>query len=130
MTGVDAPTGAGAGARAAAQPSPRALLFQYKRVSLALLVLLVGFAAILAVETAGAGSLKISDSTSCSAWSSATPKQQSAYARLYVKRHGALPSGSTDPASIETAVNDGCIQAFSFDEADTISVLQAIKHEY
>jgi hypothetical protein len=88
------------------------------------------FAAIVVPEVIGAGSLKVTDSTSCATWGAANQLQQEAYARLYVKEHGPLQSGATSPTSIEDAINRGCTAAFGFDEADTVDVIQAVKGQY
>lgn len=111
-------------------PPLRTLVVRHKVASLIALAVVVVFFAILIPEFLTAGKLKITDSTSCQAWSTAKPKQQAAYSRLYVRLHGALSHGATSTASIEAAVNYGCIQAYAFDEADTITVLQAIRREY
>lgn len=116
--------------RAASRPSVRALIVRHKLLSLAALVVVLGFVALIVAEALSAGSLKVSDTTSCSAWSSATQRQQTAYAGLYVSRHGPLANGASDAASIEEAINSGCIEAYSYDEADTVTVLQAINHQY
>jgi hypothetical protein len=108
----------------------RRLIARNKRVSAAVLALIVVLLAGMVVEAVASRAAKISDATSCSAWSSANQLQQSAYAALYVREHRALPSRARDAGSVETAINDGCIQAFSFDESDTVTVLQAINHQY
>lgn len=129
MTGISASTDA-APQQPAPPPSLRALLRRHKLVSLALLVVVLLCAAIVVPEVLSAGSLKVTDSTSCAAWSSATPREEGAYARLYIQRHGSLAGGATNVARIESQVNNGCMQAFSYDEADTITVLQAIQGRY
>jgi hypothetical protein len=113
-----------------AQPSIRAFLRQHKWIPIAALAVLVVFVAVIVPEIAGAGAWKVTDSTPCSAWSAANPRQQAAYARRYVERHGSLANGATSPAAIEAAINNACIQTFAYDEADTVSVLQAINGQY
>lgn len=113
-----------------AELSLRALLLRHKRVSLGLLAVLAVFVAVTVPEALHAGSLTVTDSTSCSAWGAAKPKQQTAYARTYLTRHGSHARNLATVADVQTAVDNGCIQAFSYDEADTISVLQAINHQY
>ena len=108
----------------------RRLIARNKRVSLAALALIVVLLAGIVVEAVASRAAKVSDATSCSAWGSANQVQQAAYAALYVREHGALPSRARDVGSVETAINNGCIQAFSFDESDTVTVLQAINHQY
>jgi len=72
----------------------------------------------------------LSDSTSCSEWSSASQAQQSTYSHLYLNEYGALPSGARDVNSIKSAINNACIQAAYLGEADDVSVVAAIKHQY
>ena len=48
----------------------------------------------------------------------------------YVKEHGPLPSGASDAGTIEGVIDSGCTQAYGFDEADTITVLEAVRHQY
>jgi hypothetical protein len=72
----------------------------------------------------------ITDSSPCSVWSSARPRQRDAYAALYVREYGSLPSGATDAGTIEGVIDAGCTQAYGFDEADTVTVLQAVRHQY
>lgn len=121
---------AGGPAQAGSPPSIRAFAAEHKRLTAALLVVVVLLAAAVIVGTLGARISHVTDATSCSGWSAATQAQQQAYATLYVQKHGALPGGARDTASVEDAINTGCIQAFSFDEADTVDVLQAINHQY
>jgi hypothetical protein len=114
----------------AQQPSIRRYLLQHKRASLAVLAVLVVLVGPVVPELVATGTWKVTDSTSCQSWSSANPRQQTAYARLYVQRHGSLANGATSPARIEYAVNYGCLQAFGYDEADQVTVLQAIDGKY
>lgn len=86
--------------------------------------------AIVLASDLGSRVSRISDSTSCSVWSSAPQRQRDAYAALYVKRHGPLPSGASDAATVEGVIDGGCIQAYGFDEADTVTVLESIRKQY
>ncbi len=72
----------------------------------------------------------VSDSSSCSEWSSASQAQQNAYASLYLNEYGALPSGGRDASGIKSAINNACIQAAYLGEADDVSVVGALKHQY
>jgi hypothetical protein len=125
MAGTASTLGAG-GEQLAPQPSIRRFLLQHKWISLAVLAVIAVMVGTAIPEVVTAGRWKVNDSTSCSAWSSANPRQQRAYAHLYVQRHGSLSNGATSPASIEDAVNKGCLEAFGYDEADQVTVLQAI----
>jgi hypothetical protein len=111
-------------------PSLRALALRHKGLSLTVLALLILFVAVLVPAIVGAGSWKVADSTACSAWGAANQAQQTAYARLYVKEHGPLPSGATSPTAVETAINNGCTAAYDYDEADSVNVVQAINGRY
>lgn len=113
-----------------AQPSLWRLLLRHRALSLGLLAVVAIFAAVVVPEMVGAGSLKVTDSTSCSTWGAANQIQQEAYARLYVREHGPLRNGSSSPAGIEDAINSGCTAAFGYDEADSVDVVQAIKGQY
>jgi|GEM_PF-4835845 len=112
------------------QPSLRALVLKHRWIAVGALVLVLLFGVLLIPEIVTAGRWKVTDSTSCSAWSSANSRQQAAYARLYVRRHGSLENGATSPAAIEGAINNACLQAFAYDEADNVTVLQAINGQY
>jgi hypothetical protein len=108
----------------------RALISRQKRLSIGVLALVVVMLAMLVVGVVGSRAGAVSDSTSCSGWGSANQNQQQAYASLYVEEHGALRSGARDAASVEAAINTGCLQAFSSDVEDTVNVYQAINNQY
>jgi hypothetical protein len=108
----------------------RSLVAQNRKLSLAALAVLVALAAMIVAGAVQSGPWRVSDSTACSTWGSANVSQQTAYARLYVREHGPLPNRARDATSVEDAINLGCAQAFSFDEADAITVLQAIRRQY
>lgn len=130
MTGVSAPTDPARRPHARAQPSLKALALQHRRASLTIAALLLVFVALLLPGIIGSGSWKVTDATSCAAWSSANQNQQAAYARVYVNQHGPLPSGATSAERIENAINSGCTAAFAYDEADRVTVVQAINGRY
>jgi hypothetical protein len=128
--GTTAESGSAARHHATTQPSLWRFVLHHKAVSLAVLALLLAFGALIAGEMVGRGSLRVSDSTSCSTWAAANEAQQASFARLYVREHGALTNGARSPTAIITAVNDGCTAAFGYDEADSVTVVQAIKGRY
>lgn len=111
-------------------PTVRGLIMAHKRVSAAILAILVASVAIIVITGLNSKLTRVSDSTPCSAWSSASDTMRSAYAALYVKEHGALPSGASDAGTVEGVIDDGCTAAYSFDEADTVTVLQALRKQY
>lgn len=115
----------------AAEPwTTRALLARHKRLAIGgagvILIVLVLLVAGIATSASGA----VSDTSTCSAWSSANQDQQAAYAALYVREHGPLAGGATSAASVEAAINKGCLQAFGSDAADLVNVYQAINRQY
>jgi hypothetical protein len=108
----------------------RAIIARHRGIAIAAAVVIVVMAALLAVGIAGSNAGSVTDRSTCAAWSSANQDQQAAYARLYVREHGALASGRSDPASVEAAINRGCMQAFGSDAADLVNVYQAINRQY
>ena len=111
-------------------PTLRGLVRAHKRASAAVAAILLALVAIVLVSALGSRVTRIVDSTPCSVWSSAPQGERDAYVTLYVKEHGALPSGASDAGTIEGVIDDGCIQAYSFDEADTVTVFDAIRKRY
>ncbi len=111
-------------------PTLWGLIGRHKRVSAAVIGVLLLLVGIVVAGDLGARVSRISDTTPCSVWSSATGTQRDAYAALYVEEHGPLSGGASDAATIETQIDYGCQQAYGFDEADTVNVLQAIRHQY
>ena len=108
----------------------RALIARHKRLSLSVLAIVLVMVVLLVAGIAGSNAGAVSDSSTCSAWSSANQGQQQAYAGLYIREHGALAGGATSAASVEAAINKGCMQAFGSDAADLVNVYQAINRQY
>ena len=108
----------------------RALIARHKRAALAGLGVVIVMLTLLVVGIVGSDAGAVSDRSTCSAWSSANQDQQAAYAALYVHEHGALSNGAIDAASVEAAINKGCMQAFGSDAADLVNVDQAINRQY
>lgn len=69
----------------------------------------------------------VTDSTTCTTWGSTNQTQQRAYALLYVREHGPLPGGATNPASVVATINNGCNEAYVNDVEDNVNVVQAIQ---
>lgn len=108
----------------------RGLLVRHKLAALgAVVVILVALATFLVPVFSARGG-PVSDSTTCTQWGSSNQNQQAAYARLYVREHGALRSGATSPASVITAINNGCANAYGEDVSDTTTVVQAISGNF
>jgi hypothetical protein len=111
-------------------PSLRRLILANKRISAVVGAILVALIAIVVVADLVASVSAVTDSTPCSAWSSANQRQRDAYASLYVREHGPLAGGTSRAAAIETAIDNGCAQAYGFNEEDAVTVLQAIRRQY
>ncbi|MDQ6910944.1 MAG: hypothetical protein M3Z84_09225 [Actinomycetota bacterium] len=111
-------------------PTLRRLLRAHPWVAAAVFGILVLLVALALVSDLGSRGTRIGDSTPCSVWSSSNQGLRDAFAARYVKEHGPRPSGASDAGTIEGVIDDGCTRAYGFDEADTVTVLQAIRHQY
>jgi hypothetical protein len=107
-----------------------AFIVRDKRLLFGVLAVLVVVVAVATLEIVGPKVTTVSDSTPCSQWGSANDSEQDAYAALYVREHGGVPGGGTTVDDVLASINFGCVQAFSSDEEDTVSVLQAIRGQY
>ncbi len=109
----------------------RGLLARHKRAALGVAAVVVVMLALTIVPLLGSRTgAVLSDATTCSEWGSANQDQHAAYARLYVREHGALPHGGTSPTRVIAAVNAGCTQAYDLDVSDTATVVQAISGKF
>ena len=112
-------------------PSLKAIILRHKAVAaaaFAVVLVLIGVMAAAALPSAKGGAL--SDSSTCSAWSSATHAQQSEYARLYITEHGSHVNGGLSPASVESATDSACSHAAYLGEADDVSIVAALNHAF
>jgi len=110
-------------------PNIKAFILRHKAATgatVAIVLVLVGVMVAAALPNARAGAL--SDSSTCSAWGSATGAQQAAYARLYVNEH--LAGAARDAGTVETALNAACNHAAYLGEADDVSVVAALNHAF
>lgn len=107
----------------------RALFARHKVLGISAVVLLALLLVLIVGGMVASKTTVINDSSTCSAWSSANQTQQQGYAQRYLRGHGSLPSGSRDPASVVTAIDTGCTDAFNNDAQDDISVVKAIKQQ-
>ena len=107
----------------------RTLFARHKAVAIATLALLVLLIAFTASGILTSSAVVVSDSSTCATWSSANYTQQYAYAGLYLREHGSLPSGATDMRSVLAAIDAGCTQSFANDVQDNITVVQAIQQQ-
>lgn len=104
----------------------RGLIAKYKGAALVAAAACALMLAIALVAIFGAKAGAVSDSTTCTTWGSANQDQQNAYARLYVKEHGALRGVGTAPARVISAINIRCLQAYNEDVSDSTTVVRAI----
>ena len=112
-------------------PTLRTIVRRHKAATagaIAMVLVLVGVMAAAALPSAKAGAL--SDSSTCTAWTSASHAQQTAYAHLYVTEHGTGVSGGLGATSVESAVNSACNHAAYLGEADDISIVAALNHAF
>jgi hypothetical protein len=72
----------------------------------------------------------VTDATTCTQWGSSNQSLQTAYARRYLREPGALAAAGKSPATVIAAINNGCMQAFGEDVADTTTVVQAISGNF
>jgi hypothetical protein len=105
----------------------RALFARHKVLGIGAVALLILLIAIILGGILASNTVVVSDSSTCATWSAAKQTEQLAYGRRYVRDHGALPGGARNPASVVTAINTGCTQAFDNDAQEDVTVVQAIK---
>ena len=109
----------------------KAFVLSHRAASAAGLVLLVAVVAVMAAPAFSSSSAgPVSDSTSCLEWSSTSLAQRNAYARLYLTEHVSLLGKVPAAASIKSVINTGCTHAAYLGEADEVTVIAAIKHQY
>jgi hypothetical protein len=130
MTSVSGTTDRSAPAAETGQVwSTRALIAQHKVAAISAVVVLLLLVAFIVGALASSTPIVVSDSSTCTTWSSANQSQQAAYAREYLQEHGSLPGGARTSASVLSAINNGCNDAFDNDVQDDITVVQAIKQQ-
>jgi hypothetical protein len=128
MTSVTASTERTEPERQAAEPwTVRALFARHKAVGIGAIALVAVLVAFTAVGVLASSPVVVSDSTTCTEWGNANYDQQTAYARLYIREHGALPGWGGKPASVVAAISTGCAQAYGNDVQDNVTVVQATK---
>jgi hypothetical protein len=113
------------------RPSVRTIVRRHKAATagaIAVVLVLLGAMVAAALPSAKAGAL--TDSSTCSAWSSATQAQRSAYAHLYITEHGSSVSGGLGAANVESTINGDCNHAAYLGEADDISIVAALNHAF
>ena len=108
----------------------RGLISAHRLVALAAAAVIALMAAMIAVAAFGPRAGAVTDATTCAQWGSANQNRQNAYARLYISEHGVLAAAGTSPASVITAINNGCVQAFGEDVDDSTTVVQAISGNF
>ncbi|MGB9245341.1 MAG: hypothetical protein WCC03_18485 [Candidatus Acidiferrales bacterium] len=109
----------------------RGLIASHKLASVVVAVLCVGSIAVFLWVGLGPKASAVTDSTTCAQWGSTNVDGQNAYARLYVKEHGAVAKGwGPAPQGVINAINAGCYEAFGEDVSDTATVVQAISRSF
>jgi hypothetical protein len=105
----------------------------HKRAAAAVIALLLAAIAVTvatAVSSSSASASALTDATTCSAWTSASHAQQSAYSQLYLAEHLGSAGGARYVRAITSALDADCTQAAYLGESDDISLVAAIKREY
>lgn len=108
----------------------RGLIAEHRVAAWTVAALIAVMVAMIVVTFLGARAGAVTDATTCTTWGSSNQSQQSAYARLYVREHGALRGGVTSPASVINAINNGCNEAYADDVSDNTTVIQAITGDF
>lgn len=101
---------------------------RHKLATLGLAAVCAVMVAMIALAAIGPRAGAVTDSTSCTQWGSANQTRQSAYARRYISEHGG--AAGTSPGGVITAINNGCMKAYSEDVADSVTVAQAISGNF
>ncbi len=111
--------------------SLRALIAQHKRGSamIAAAVLAVVALTVLTALT-GANQSPLSDSTTCSAWAAASTAQKTAYSHLYINEYGDYANTDANAAAVRAEVDQDCVRAAYLGEADDVTVLSALHHDF
>lgn len=104
----------------------RSLVARHKLIALGVAAVIAFMVAMFVIAAVGDKAGAVSDSTTCTQWGSANQNQQAAYGRLYIREHGPISRAHGTPASVITAINNGCTLAYGDDVSDTTTVLQAI----
>lgn len=114
-----------------ASPRVRTIVRRHKAATAgAIVVVLVLIGAMVAAALPSAKAGALSDSSTCSAWSSATSAQQAAYAHLYITEHASSVSGGLGAPSVQATINGDCNHAAYLGEADDISIIAALNHAF
>ena len=131
MTGASAFTDpAGVAGQADETWTTWGLVVKHKVAAAAALVLVLLLLTIIVGGILASRPVLVTDSTTCTSWGSANQTQQRNYAQRYLREHGPLSGGVTNPASVVTAINNGCGEAYVNDVEDSVTVLQALKDEF
>lgn len=109
----------------------KALALGHKRMcALVVGLLLVVIALSVVPALVGSGGGALADSTTCSGWSAASSAQQTAYAHLYLNEYGGLSNTAGSAGAVQRAISSACVRAAYLGEADDVSVLAAIRHDF
>ena len=114
-----------------AEPGLWPLIRAHRRAAgivVAIAVLAIALTVIPAIVGSSGGPL--SDSTNCSQWSAASSAQKAAYVQLYLDEYGSFSGAGRTSAAVRTTIEHGCIRAAFLGEADSVSVLAAVRGEF
>ena len=106
----------------------RGLFREHKLGAYGLSAVLVVMLALIIVPFLASSSAAVGDSTTCTQWGSSNQSEQAAYGKLYIREHGTR-AGNT-PAGVIAAINNGCMQAYTDDVSDNVTVVQAISGNF
>ncbi len=112
-------------------PTLRGLVLAHRRLSAAvvlLLVVVVGLAVAMTLASSQAKAGALTDASTCTQWSSAAGAQQMAYSRHYIDQHGG--AGFLSAAALTSTIRSDCVRAAYLGESDDVSVVGALKHAF
>ena len=131
---TDPGDGAASGSRGSSADhrwSITSLALAHKRVTAASLVIVLALVVVTIVTTVSNPRRQpLSDSATCSQWAAGTPAQKIGYSHLYINEYGRVPNTVREARAVETSINKACTKASYLGEADDLSVLAGIRHEF
>lgn len=112
-------------------PSLREVVARHRRISalvIATVTLLVALTAVSAVSKPSRAPL--TDASTCSTWTSADRRQQTAYAERYIQEYPASRIAGLGQAGVQSLISRDCRRAAYLAESDDISVVAALAHAF
>ncbi len=100
---------------------------RHKRGAALIIGIIVVFIAMTAVSIAMSnGNSPLADSTPCTQWPAASPAQQLAYSRLYIRESGSKHT----VAQIRSILTGDCVQSAYLGESDDVTLIAALHQAY